>query len=75
MIPDQPRSESYATLNINEWLKYYNVRSNAIEMVAGTAYIIKIKPIRLNFGSLKENHNKVITFLSPKAKSKGTTKR
>ena len=40
------KSEGYATLNVNEWLKYYNVRSNAIELVAGTAYFIKIKPIQ-----------------------------
>ena len=40
------KSEAYATLNVNEWLKYYNVRSNAIELVAGTAYIIKVKPIQ-----------------------------
>ena len=40
------KSEGYTTLNVNEWLKYYNVRSNAIELVAGTAYVIKIKPIQ-----------------------------
>ena len=39
-----PWIQGYATLNVNEWLKYFNVRSNPIDLAAGNSYIIKIKP-------------------------------
>ena len=45
MAPDKPWPRGYATVNVNPWLNYFNVRSNAIDMVSGTSYIIKIKPI------------------------------
>ena len=33
-----------ATLNTNEWFKYFNVRSNPVDLVAGNEYIVKIEP-------------------------------
>ena len=42
--PDKPWPQGHATLNVNEWLKYYNVRSSPIDLVAGTSYTINIKP-------------------------------
>ena len=44
--PGKPLSEGHATLNVNEWLKYFNARSNPIDLIAGTSYIIKIRPIQ-----------------------------
>ena len=42
--PDQPWPRGAATISINEWFKYFNVRSNLIDLVAGNEYIVKIKP-------------------------------
>ena len=33
-----------ATLNANEWFKYFNVRGNPIDLLAGNEYIVKIEP-------------------------------
>ena len=41
--PDQPWQRGAATISINEWFKYFNVRSNLIDLVAGNEYIVKIK--------------------------------
>ena len=42
--PDQPWARAAATLNINEWFKYFNVRGNPVDLVAGNEYTIEIKP-------------------------------
>ena len=34
-----------ATLNVNEWFKYFNVRGNPVDLVAGNEYTIEIKPM------------------------------
>ena len=44
--PAQPWVRGAATLNANEWFKYFNVRSNPIDLVAGNEYTIKIKPMQ-----------------------------
>ena len=44
--PQIPWQQGSATLNVNEWLKYYNVRSNPIDITAGNSYIIKIRPVQ-----------------------------
>ena len=44
--PGNPWPRGSATLNVNEWLKYFNVRSNPIDMVAGASYTVKITPIQ-----------------------------
>ena len=40
------QEQGLATLNINNWLKFFNVRSNPIDLVAGTAYDIKLVPFQ-----------------------------
>ena len=44
--PNNPWPRGSATLNINEWLKYFNVRSSPIDLVAGASYIIQMTPIQ-----------------------------
>ena len=44
--PGNPWPRGSATLNVNEWLKYFNVRSNPIDMVAGASYTVKMTPIQ-----------------------------
>lgn len=44
LAPNKPWVRGAATLNVNEWFKYFNVRSNPIDLVAGNEYIVKIKP-------------------------------
>ena len=44
--PDNTWPKGSATLNVNEWLKYFNVRSNPIDLEAGASYTIKMTPIQ-----------------------------
>ena len=44
--PGNPWPRGSATLNVNEWLKYFNVRSNPLDMVAGASYTVKMTPIQ-----------------------------
>lgn len=43
--PDQPWVRGAASLNVNEWFKYFNVRSNPVDLMAGNEYTIEIKPM------------------------------
>ena len=45
LAADKPWPQGRASVNVNQWLKYFNVRSKAIDMVAGSMYIVKIEPI------------------------------
>ena len=45
LAADKPWQQGKASVNVNQWLKYFNVRSKAIDMVAGSMYIVKIEPI------------------------------
>ena len=45
LAANKPWRQGTASVNVNEWLKYFNVRSNAIDLVAGSMYIVKIEPI------------------------------
>ena len=45
LAADKPWRRGSASVNVNQWLKYFNVRSNSIDLVAGKSYIVKIKPI------------------------------
>ena len=45
LAADKPWPQGKASVNVNQWLKYFNVRSKAIDMVAGSMYIVKIEPI------------------------------
>ena len=38
-------AQGSGTLSINEWLKFFSVRTNPIDLVGGTSYAIKIKPV------------------------------
>ena len=40
------RKSGSATLAINEWISYYNVRLNPLDLIAGHEYIIKVKPVQ-----------------------------
>ena len=40
------KEQGSATLNVNNWLKFFNVRSNPIDLNAGTAYDIKLVPFQ-----------------------------
>ncbi len=42
----RPKRKGKALVAVNEWLSYYNVRINHLEVVAGKEAIIKIKPTR-----------------------------
>ena len=44
--PDQPWVRGVATLSVNEWFKYFNVRSSPVDLVAGNEYIVKIEPMQ-----------------------------
>ena len=45
LAADKPWRRGSASVNVNQWLKYFNVRSNSIDLVAGKSYIVKIEPI------------------------------
>ena len=45
LAADKPWPQGSASVNVNQWLKYFNVISNAIDLVAGSLYIVKIEPI------------------------------
>ena len=46
LAPDQPWLRGATTLNVNEWFKYFNVRSNPLDVVAGASYTVKMTPIQ-----------------------------
>ena len=35
-----------AILAINEWISYYNVRLNSLDLIAGHEYIVNVKPVQ-----------------------------
>ncbi len=40
-----PPTKGSATVSINEWLSYYNVRMNLIDVRAGQEVRIKVEPV------------------------------
>ena len=40
------RKSGGARLAINEWISYYNVLLNPLDLMAGHEYIIKVKPVQ-----------------------------
>ncbi len=46
LVPTLPKKKGSARIAVNEWLSYYNVRINHLEVVAGTEAVIKIKQTR-----------------------------
>ena len=37
---------STAGISLNEWLTYYNLRANQIEIMSGTATVVRLKPVQ-----------------------------
>ena len=42
------QGQASATINFNNWLKFFNVRSNPIDLTAGNSYSIKLTPFQHN---------------------------
>ena len=41
-----PKRKASAFISINEWLSYFNVRTNHIEILAGQEIIIQLEPVQ-----------------------------